>query len=723
MALRRRVLLSLVASIGCLYLAGTAWAAKPVFQPRVGPGLGLIPASNNAVTFSPMLRAAAGKIPVTYHGGQTMTGGITVHTIFWSGGTHPFKKRPPSAPHDYVGMLEQYFTDVAHASTGTNGAPCTTLSCVNFTVEPQFAWGTKPGHITPGNYTYHYSSSSNAILDSHAYPAKSRQCKSPRHLSACLTDAAVQQEINRVIQQQHGARGLRNLWYVFLPPGVDECISANVCGTNDFLGYHGISDLGHGPAIYAITIDPSIEGPVSHGDPEGFPDAESAIDVASHEANEAQSDPKGLGYMDPNGFEIGDKCQSTYNKTLGHAGPHNSAYNQVINGHNYLIQDMWANNNNNGKPGCVQATTNTSNPLPLPQVNLTQFRNTVSGNIRRNKAGVTVKVALIRAGAGKRVAVAQASTQTHSDGGWSLSLGKHAVGDDRDVITVDYSGSGAPNPSHEQILTGNGGNPYTESGWTSWFTMDHGSRVSTHTLTLAPCFQTGVESYTINGKPGPETPTDFCNTKTNAARTPLPAKPRSIVWSSNDNRAFTPGANTLGALVKLTANAGEPGSVSLFKLPLQFFKPGGFPTCAANLHAHKVTCQGLVPGSPYRVADGGKHAVAKANGKGLISVHLPAKGGDKVTLAHGANVLTVLHVAHLNVTVKGGMITGGSCQPGEYFGGPVSTAPRNKSAGSLSGGVAFTGRICPLNGNPKGLPAGKTIAQTDEFSGGETVFK
>jgi hypothetical protein len=29
--------------------------------------------------------------PVTYHGGQTMTGGVTVHTLFWTGGTNPFQ--------------------------------------------------------------------------------------------------------------------------------------------------------------------------------------------------------------------------------------------------------------------------------------------------------------------------------------------------------------------------------------------------------------------------------------------------------------------------------------------------------------------------------------------------------------------------------------------------------------------------------------------------------
>jgi hypothetical protein len=628
-------------------------------------------------------------------------------------------------------MLEQYFTDVAHASTGTAGGTCTNISCVNFTVEPQYAWGTTPGHITSGDYTVFYSSSADAILDSHAYPAKARQCKSPRHLSVCLTDGQIQQEVNRVIQTHGGARGLHNLWYVFLPPGVDECISGNACGSNDFLGYHGISDLGHGPTIYAISIDPSIEGPVSHGDPEGFPDAESAIDVASHEVNEAESDPKGLGYMDPNGFEIGDKCELSYSKALGHAGPHNSAYNQVINGHNYLIQDMWANNNNNGRAGCVRATTNTSNPLPLPQINLTQFSPLVTGNIRRDTAGVTVKVALVRAdGAHHRVTVAHGSATTHSDGIWALSLGKHAVGDDRDVNTVDYSGVGAPTPSHETILTGNGGNPFTESGWTGWFAMDHGSRVAKKSLTVAPCFQTGVESYSVGGVQGHESPTDFCNTKTDAATTPLVAAVRpgqAVVWSSNDDRAFTPprtaSTNVLGALVKLTANAGEPGSVSTFKVPLHFFAPGGFPTCTALLTKHKVSCDGLVPGASYKISDGSKHASGKADRKGIVSLHLAVKGGDKVALSNGARTLTTLHVAPLRVTVKGGKITGGTCQAGEYFAPPLSKAPTNASAGAFGGGAALKGRICPLSGNAKGLPAGKTIAQTDEFSGGETVFK
>ena len=123
----------------------------------------------------------------------------------------------------------------------------------------------------------------------------------------------------------------------------------------------------------------------------------------------------------------------------------------MVNGHKYLIQEMWANRDNSNTPDCVQATTNTTNPLPLPQVHLTQFSPTVSGNIEHHTAGVSVKVTLQRASAsGTPVTVASGSATTASDGSWSVSLGTHAVGDDRDVITVDYSGAGAPRPSRSR---------------------------------------------------------------------------------------------------------------------------------------------------------------------------------------------------------------------------------------------------------------------------------
>jgi hypothetical protein len=752
---RAKILPFLLACAVCLALAPSAFtapsalaapgpSAKPVFHPRIGPALGIFP----AFTFQngrlqPAQSASQPLTPLTYHGGQTMTGGVTIHTIFWTGGTNPFQGRPPGAPADYIGMVQQYLTDVAAASTGTSGQTCTIASCNVFTVQPQFGWGTTPGGITHGAYSVNYSPVADSMIDTQPYPSKSVQCASPQNTAVCITDAQVQAEVDRVINLTHGSRGLHDIWYVFTPPGVDECINPGVCETNAFGGYHSVSNLGHGPTIYAYTGDPIVETSRVNNpgnDPQGYPDAEHVIDIVAHEVNEAMTDPEGVGYMDPNGFETGDKCEfgPQFGTPLGFA-PNGSPFNEVVNGHMYLIQEMWANQDNSNNPNCVQATTTTTNPLPLPQVHLTQFSPAVSGNIEHHTAGVSVTVTLSRASAsGAPVKVASGSTTTAADGSWSVSLGTHAVGDDRDVITVDYSGAGAPTPSHQQILTGNGGNPFTESGWTGWVAMDNGSLLTNTltvqgfpppTITLQPCFQTGVEAFTVAGVPGSESPTDFCNTSSDAATAPLKSAVtpgQAVTWSSLDDRAFTPptdpNPNLTGALVNLTVPAGEPDSVSSFSNPFLALPSGGFPACTGDLEAKAVSCTGLVPGVTYTLKDGAKSASGKADGTGAVSVPLAIKGGDTVALSNGSRTLTTLHVAHLRAAIKANhtVLSGGQCQPGEYYGPPVTTPPTSASAGSITGGIALTGEICPLNGNAAGLPS-STIAQTDEFSGGQTM--
>lgn len=755
---RAKVLISLLACAVCMAIApGVLTApsalARPsppsqqAFRPRIGPALGIYP----VLTFrngklQPAQSASQPLTPVTYHGGQTMTGGVTIHTIFWTGGTNPFQGRPHGAPHDYIGMIEQYLTDVAVASTGTSGQTCTMAHCNVFTVESQYGWGTTPGGIVHGTNAVSYNPATDAIVDVHPYPSKSEQCASPQDVAVCVTDAQVQAQIDSVINATHGSRGLHDLWYVFTPPGVDECVVPGGCESNAFGGYHSVSDLGHGATIYAFTGDPIVQSSSVNNpgnDPEGYPDAEVVIDIVAHEVNEAMSDPEGVGYMDPNGFEIGDKCEGgpQVGTPLGFA-PDGSPFNQVVNGHQYELQEMWANRDNSNDPDCVQATTNTSNPLPLPQVDLTQFARTVRGNIEHHTSGVSVKVTLQRASAsGTPVTVASGSTTTAANGSWSVSLGGHAVGDDRDVITVVYSGAGAPTPRREQILTGNGGNPFIAAGWTGWIDMDNGSLLTNAqtlqgfaapTITLQPCFQTGVEAYSVAGVAGSESPTDFCNTTTDAATAPLKAAvtpSQAVGWSSLDDRAFTPpgdpSPNLTGALVRLTVPAGEPDSASSFFNPFLAIPQGGFPTCTGDLGAETVTCAGLVPGETYKLTDGAKNATGQADGAGTVSVSLAIKGGDRVSLSNGSRVLTTLHVAHLRVAIKGraAALSGGRCQPGEYYGPPVTTPPTGFSAGSIfGGGTALTGEVCPLNGKAAGLPT-STIAQTDEFSGGQTMIE
>jgi hypothetical protein len=732
--------LSLLAAamVWLLVLAGPAHGATTTFHARIGPALGIVPPVNREGELIAHDVASGASTPAVYHGGPVMSGGVTVHTIFWDPAGHPFQGSPGAGVPTYPGLIEQFFSDVA-ADSGSGGA-CTSSDCNVFTIERQYGSGTAVGQVSPGAYSISYNPATDAVNDASPYPAQTDQCASPSGTAVCLTDQQVRAEIDNVVQSTPGTpRGLTNLWIVFLPPGVDECVDPGQCGTNTFAAYHSVSDIrGHGLTIYAVAIDPIIETPVGPGaDPEGFPDAEVTVDAISHETNEAVTDPEGDGWMDPNGNEVADKCETgpQVGTPLGFASD-GSPYNQVINGHQYLLQGMWSD----ATEGCVQSSTTTTTPLPLPQVSLRQFNPVISGNVNRSAAGgIRVQVSLLREGlSGNAVTVARAATVTAGDGSWHVSLGSHAPGDDRDEIDVDYSGANAPTPSHQVIRTGNGGNAFNEAGWLGWTAMDEGSMASNaaggSTLSLAPCFQTGTLGFTFDGVSSPASPDQLCDTETDvASATTSHIGPRdTLTWTSNDNRAFdAPGApapNLFGGLVSLTVPVGEAGSVSALQNPLTTFTPGGFPSCSADLEFQEVACTGLVPGERYTLIDRRERFPAVADSTGLVVVPLRIHRGDSVSLSNGSRSLTTLHVAHLQVKILGEetSVAGGTCQAGDYFGTPLATPSLTATAGLPSdptdpttGGVALTGQVCPTNGHAAGMPS-TNIAQTDDRSGGVT---
>jgi hypothetical protein len=613
--------------------------------------------------------------------------------------------------------VQRFFADVSHDSGATNSV---------FSVLSQYGDGGGPG-----GYTIAYSPAADAIDATDPYPPASQQCASPNGIATCVTDLELQQEIDHVIQTSDpSARGLGNLWLIFLPPNVDTCMQPGNCGSNAYGGYHSLSNLGHGATIYAVVPDPLIETTIPPGsDPQGNPDAESAIDAASHETLEAMTDPQGNGWMDPNGSEVGDKCElgPDVGTPLGYA-TNGSPYSQLIAGDKWLLQTMWSN----ADGGCVMSSTAATSPLPLPQVHLTQFSSSVSGRIGAAKANVTVTVTLDRA----RTVVAGVRTMTRSDGSWGpVSLRSltrapvHAFGDDRDKVHVEY---GAGGPTDDTILTGNGGNAFAAAGWTGWFDLDHGFSVASGFgaggVLIGPCFQTGVLQLTIDGT-ATQSPTDACGTETDVSilqTGPIPPG-AALRFRSEDNRAVTM-ANPNGALVSLAVPFGEANSVSTIANNQVLFAPSGFPTCTANLRSQRVSCTGLVPGARYTLTRRRGHATvsAKANHRGSTpAVGLPGSlgltGGDVVTLGNAAHrTLSTLHVAHLRVNILGDQasIASGTCEAGDYYGPAPASPPTNAAVGAP--GIADTGKICPADGSAKGL-AVVHIEQTDDLSGGTTL--
>lgn len=679
--------------------------ARPSFQPRIGTAMGLFPAAGSRDV------ATGSSYPLLYHGGSVMHAPVTVHTLFWAPPGFRFGGAPGAGVLGYEPMIQRFFTGLAHDS----GATGNFLSLLR-----QY-----PDAAAPNRSGISYNAATDSIDDTHPFPARSAQCPSPAGIATCLTDQAVGRELDQVISARDPrARGLHDVWMVFLPPGVDECLNLGSCGTSAFGAYHTLSNLGRGPVIYAVMVDPLIEAVAPAGrDPRGNPDAEEAINAAAHELVEAITDPEGAGWLDPNGFEVADKCENPeFGTPLGFA-PNGSPFNQVVGGDQYLIQDMWSN----AASGCEQRSTATSSAPALASVSLHQFSPNLSGNVGTGRAAIPVLLGLERAGH----LVAVARTRTRTGGAWgpvtlrSISTGQpHAVGDDRDVLIVEY-GRGGPKP--DLIATGSGGNPFGEAGWTGFTDLDTGYRVRARSVAVSPCSQTGVLELSLGGA-AVGSPTTLCGQETDVARVPTRrlGGAASLTLSSEDNRAPSL-MNRGGALVSLTVALGEPGGVAATGNRHVLLRPSGFPSCTADLRTEVLRCSGLVPRALYTVTRRRGHGrrSASADRAGTIRIGdlpgpRPIARGDVLTLRNRARrVLSALHVADLRVAIDGSrtVLSAGSCQPGDYYGRPLATQPIGSAVGI--GGAAGTGRVCPASGRAAGLPDG-LIEQTDDFSGGLT---
>jgi hypothetical protein len=678
--------------------AGTAGGATR-FKPRIAGAMGIEPAHGSAAT------ATGPAIPAAYHGGSVMRD-FTIHTVFWAPGGAHFDGPPAPGTSGYEALVQQFLADVAHDSGTASNI---------FSLLDQYG-----DHAGAGSYHIHYDPAADSVTDSDPYPSQSRQCVSPSGIATCITDLQVEQEVNRVIGAHDApARGLTNVWFVLLPPDVDECVSPGACGTTQFAGYHSAFQLGQGSTIYAVIPDPLIEfTPPPGSDPEGNPEAEAAIDTIAHETTEAATNPLGDAWMDPNGFEVADKCEDggEQGTPLGFAAG-GAPYNQLINGHPYLVQDIWSNS----RGGCVQSSPTVASIPALHTIDLRQFSPMLSGSIGTPRR-VPVIVALARGG--KPVALAVTTTRANGSWGPVKLRGRdgrpHAVGDDRDQLQIDY-GFSKTSPTPDFIQTGDGGNPFTESGWTGWLDLDHGYAVHTGTVVVSPCSQTGVLSLRA-GAALSESPVDLCSTETDAAEVPVGrvGTGTALTLSSEDNRGEYQ-LNPDGTLVTLTVALGEPASISALSNAQLPFTPTGFPTCTAFLRIRSVSCGGLVPGARYALRRGGETVGRGVAGKaGVVTIDgVAMKGGDVLTLQDGAGRrLTSLHVAHLRVDISGNQtqIASGTCEPGDYWGRPVTRPP---TAGQVGLGIAGTGTICPDSGRAQGLST-SDIAQTDDFSGGET---
>ena len=234
----------------------------------------------------------------------------------------------------YQNVIDQYFTDIAHDSGGVSNV---------YSVATQYYDNPGPVHIqyqtaVGGSYVARDPLPANGCDDG-ADPY-------------CLTDKQLQDEIQNVLIATGWHGGTDHVFFLMTPNGIGSCFDAfGQCSTDTFCAYHSaFANSNNEATIYA---NEPYEGPYPGcTDPtQGFPndqDADTTVNTISHEHNEAITDPFGDGWLGGDGVsENGDLCAYGFGTQTGTGV---NAYNQLIDGHPYDLQQEYSNQDN----GCIQ---------------------------------------------------------------------------------------------------------------------------------------------------------------------------------------------------------------------------------------------------------------------------------------------------------------------------------------------------------------------------------
>jgi hypothetical protein len=330
--------------------AGDVRPAVALLSTEAQPGKtigGIVPhvGAKAGISATPGIAAAGGGFDrpptpggLTYHGGHVMHT-TKVRHVFWV---------PPgyALSANYQALIDQFMSDVAADSGKTSNI---------FSSDTQYT-DTFTGHIL---YSLAFGGS---VLITDQYPADATTSRADCPLAgrpACLTDTQLEQKLEQVVAAQGWPMNTyTNGYAIFTPPGVDVCVDwagspfNRPCTYNAFCAYHTwggfVSTVSPPPIIYepAFAQDGSCNDP-SFTSPSGNFSADITINTLNHEVNEFITDPTPASapfgaWYDAGGEENADKCAYNYGTRIGMT-PGGALYNQLINGHPYMLQRSWSN--------------------------------------------------------------------------------------------------------------------------------------------------------------------------------------------------------------------------------------------------------------------------------------------------------------------------------------------------------------------------------------------
>ncbi len=273
-------------------------------------------------------------------GGETSAANVLYHggPVVHSAALYAISVPPPGAAFDasYRSVVNQYLGDVAAAAGATDNV---------YSVATQYADGGGPiayGSTVGGSWV----DTQTPIPDD----CSASYAGSTIAPAGCLTFADLRAEVMRAIAANGWPADLGAVYLVFTPRNVGSCYGTtpDTCAYDGFCAYHAyFRDGRSNPVVFAFVPYPDASaiggpscGPGAGPNGVGFGDA--AANLVSHESSEAITDPLLTAWYDsagPDLGEIADKCM-TFGTTAGSGA---ARYNQVLNGHHYLLQEESSN--------------------------------------------------------------------------------------------------------------------------------------------------------------------------------------------------------------------------------------------------------------------------------------------------------------------------------------------------------------------------------------------
>ncbi len=267
---------------------------------------------------------------LSYHGGPIMPS-VSIYTIYWKPAT-----LQNGSSTGYSALYQSVINNFANDYTGHGIAN-------NSTQYYQIIGGVTTYIKTTGG-------SAGSYLDTNPYPASG--CTDSVTSRNCITDAQLQAEVQRVMTLKGWTGGLKKIFLVFTSSGEGSCTngSSTSCAYTQYCAYHGNFVNGSGAeVIYGNEpyADPTYCAAGGQTFPSGDHFADAAVNVASHEVTEANTDPELNAWWDSgNGEEIGDLCAWTFGTNTWDS----SLANQMWNGRFYELQREYDNHTSS----CVQ---------------------------------------------------------------------------------------------------------------------------------------------------------------------------------------------------------------------------------------------------------------------------------------------------------------------------------------------------------------------------------